>query len=103
MIFRTSWQKKSADISNEEQLAIYIWWVDGNLKVHEDFIGINSLPNTKKFCFLSLTVFSKNFVINVWQGPKYISVHNATDKKDTEDIQYKRSRCYYDNPKKTFK
>ena len=29
-----------ADVTNEEQLVICLCWVDENLEVHEDFVGL---------------------------------------------------------------
>ena len=37
---------ETVDISNKEQLILYIRWVDDNLQVHEGFIGIHKIPNT---------------------------------------------------------
>ena len=37
---------KKKDISNKEQLVLCIRWVDDNLQVHKDFIGIHKIPNT---------------------------------------------------------
>ena len=36
-----------ADITNEEQLVICFCWVDENLEVHEDFVGLHPLCGTK--------------------------------------------------------
>ena len=38
---------KCADITNEEQLVICFRWVDENLEVHEDFVGLHPLCDTK--------------------------------------------------------
>ena len=38
---------ESADISNEEQLVICFRWVDDDFEIHEDFVGLHPLPNTK--------------------------------------------------------
>ena len=37
---------KTADISNKEQIFLCIRWVDDDLSVQEDFIGIHKIPNT---------------------------------------------------------
>ena len=37
---------KKVDISNKEQLVLCIRWVDEDLQVQEDFIGIHKTPNT---------------------------------------------------------
>ena len=37
----------SADISNKEQLVICFRWVDDDFEIHEDFVGLHPLPNTK--------------------------------------------------------
>ena len=36
-----------ADVTNEEQLVICLRWVDENLQVHEDFVGLHPLSDTK--------------------------------------------------------
>ena len=36
-----------ADVTNEEQLVICFRWVDENLEVHEDFVGLHPLNDTK--------------------------------------------------------
>ena len=36
-----------AVITNEEQLVICIPWVDGNLEVHEVFVGLHPLSDVK--------------------------------------------------------
>ena len=36
-----------ADKANEEQLVICFRWVDVDFEIHEDFIGLHPLPNTK--------------------------------------------------------
>ena len=35
------------DVTNEEQLVICFRWVDENLEVHEDFVGLHPLSDTK--------------------------------------------------------
>ena len=37
---------ETGDISNTEQLVFCVRWVDDDLEVHEEFIGIHPLPNT---------------------------------------------------------
>ena len=37
---------KTADISNKEQLVLRIRWVNDDLQVHKDFVGIHKLTNT---------------------------------------------------------
>ena len=37
---------KKVDTSNKEQLVLCIRWVDDDLQVQEDFIGIHKTPNT---------------------------------------------------------
>ena len=41
-----SYGKQKVDISNKEQLVLCIRWVDEDLQVQEDFIGIHKTPNT---------------------------------------------------------
>jgi len=36
---------ETGDISNTEQLVFCVRWVDDDLEVHEDFIGMHPLPN----------------------------------------------------------
>ena len=36
---------ETSDISNKEQLAICMWWVDDDLQIHEDFVGFHHIPN----------------------------------------------------------
>ena len=38
---------ESADISNEEQLVLCFRWIDDDFEIHEDFIALHPLPNTK--------------------------------------------------------
>ena len=38
---------ESADIANKEQLVISFRWVDDDFEIHEDFIELHQLPNTK--------------------------------------------------------
>ena len=38
---------ETADVSNNEQLVICIRWVDEDLEVHEDFVGMHHRENTK--------------------------------------------------------
>ena len=37
---------ETADILNKEQLILCIRWVNDDLQVHKNFIGIHKLPNT---------------------------------------------------------
>ena len=37
---------ESADSSNQEQLVICFRWVDQQLEVHEDFVGLYEIPDT---------------------------------------------------------
>ena len=37
---------ETADVSNHEQLVICIRWVDDDLVIHEDFIGMHPLKDT---------------------------------------------------------
>ena len=36
-----------ADVTNEEQWVICLRWVDETLEVHEDFVGLHPLRDTK--------------------------------------------------------
>ena len=38
---------EATDVSHHEQLSLSIRWVDKNIKVHEDTLGLFQLPNTK--------------------------------------------------------
>ena len=38
---------EGADITNKEQLVIFFRWVDENLQVHEDFVGLHPLTDIK--------------------------------------------------------
>ena len=38
---------ETTDVSNNEQLIICIRWVDKDLEVHEEFIGVYPIENTK--------------------------------------------------------
>ena len=38
---------ETADISNNEQLEICIRWVDEGVEVHEEFVGVHPIENTK--------------------------------------------------------
>ena len=38
---------ETADVSNNEQLVICITWVDKDLEVHEEFVGVHPIENTK--------------------------------------------------------
>ena len=51
---------KKKDISNKEQLVLCIRWVDDDLQVHKDFIGIHKIPNTA-----AAEIFKAIKVINV--------------------------------------
>ena len=51
---------KKKDISNKEQLVLCIRWVDDDLQVHKDFIGIHKIPNT-----VAAEIFKAIKVINV--------------------------------------
>ena len=37
---------ETADVSNTEQLVICFRWVDDNLSIHEDFIGLHPMART---------------------------------------------------------
>ena len=45
-----------ADVTDEEQLVICFRWVDENLEVHEDFVGLHSLNDTKADTIVKVTV-----------------------------------------------
>ena len=60
---------ESADVSNKEQLVICIRWVDEDLLVHKDFIGMHPLKGTdadhivkvlKVSCFIFLLIMMIN-------------------------------------------
>ena len=38
---------ETADVSNNEQLVMCIWWVAEDLEVHEEFVGVHPIKNTK--------------------------------------------------------
>ena len=38
---------ETADVSNKEQVVVCIRWVDEDLNVHEDFVGIKPVERTK--------------------------------------------------------
>ena len=44
--FFTIMADESGDVSNKEQLVICFRWVDDNLEVHEDFIGLHPVART---------------------------------------------------------
>ena len=44
--FHTIMADETADIRNEEQLVICFRWVDEAYSIHEDFIGLHSMPWT---------------------------------------------------------
>ena len=44
--FFTIIAEETADVSNKEQLVIYIWLVDDCFVIHEDFIGMHPLERT---------------------------------------------------------
>ena len=44
--FYTITADEAADISNEEQRVICFRWVEEALSIHEDFIGLQSMPQT---------------------------------------------------------
>ena len=50
------------DISNHEQLVLCFRWVDDNLEVHEDFIGLYHIPNT---CSETLVATVKDCLIRM--------------------------------------
>ena len=37
---------ETGDISNKEQLVLCTKWIDDDLQVHEDFIGMHKIPST---------------------------------------------------------
>ena len=37
---------ETADISNKEQVVVCLRWIDSNLMVHEDFIGLGPVART---------------------------------------------------------
>lgn len=37
---------ETADVSNKEQVVVCIRWVDDNLQVHKDFIGLYPVDRT---------------------------------------------------------
>ena len=45
--FYTIIADERSDSSNAEQLAIFLRWVDNNLKTHEDFFGLYSLNDLR--------------------------------------------------------
>ena len=38
---------ETADVSDNEELVICIRWVDKDLEVHEEFVGVHPIENTK--------------------------------------------------------
>lgn len=36
---------ETSDISTQEQVVVVMRWVDGNLDVHEDFLGLHTTPS----------------------------------------------------------
>ena len=43
-----------ANVTNKEQSVICFCWVDENLEVHEDFLGLHPLSDTKKDTIVKL-------------------------------------------------
>ena len=37
---------EAANVSNKEQVAVWIRWVDSNFTVHEDFVGLRPVTRT---------------------------------------------------------
>ena len=54
---------ETADVSNKEQIVICIRWVDGNLVVHEDFIGLHPLNRTDANTIVNVLKVNSHFWI----------------------------------------
>lgn len=51
---------ETADISNKEQLVICLRWVDANLEVHEDFIGLNHIEQANADSIVCMILVSSD-------------------------------------------
>ena len=49
---------ETVDVSNNEQLVIYIRWVDKDLEVHEEFVGVHPIENTKAETVLKVRIIT---------------------------------------------
>ena len=64
--FYTIMADETADIFNEEQLVICFRWVDEALSIHEDFIGLHSIPQADADSIVKvIQVFTCTYVRNV--------------------------------------
>ena len=46
-VFFSIMADEATDSSKNEQLVVFIRWVDNNFEAHEDFIGIHAVENIK--------------------------------------------------------
>ena len=66
---------ETADVSNKEQLVICIRWVDDDLVIHEDFIGMHPLKNTTADHIVSIIKVTGKVVVLLYS---YFIIYNVS-------------------------
>ena len=57
--FLTIMADETTDASNQEQVTIFVRWINDDLQVPEDFVGLYSVPSID--ADMLVTVIKKNF------------------------------------------
>lgn len=84
--FFTIMADESADVANQEQVVVCIRWIDNNIDVHEDFIGLypvarctaEEIVNVLLVRFLKKIIFGKN-QITYFPKKSYAGKHAKQD------------------------
>ena len=53
-IYFTIMVDETTDAGNKEQVVFVFWWVDDDLQVHRDFLGLHSIGSTISAALVSL-------------------------------------------------
>lgn len=62
--FFTIMADESADISNQEQVVICIRWIDSDLHIHEDFVGMKPVARCTSDEIVNVLTVSFIYMIN---------------------------------------
>ena len=91
---------ESSDISNTEQLAFCIRWVDDNLIPHEEFIGLHPIPDTSAdeiVAVIKNILIRMNLKIENARGQCYDGASSMAGKRSGVATQIKslNNKCLY--------
>ena len=91
---------KCTDSANHEQLAVCFRWVDRDLEIHEEFVGLYEIPDIAAVTIVSVitdTLLRMNLNVSRYRGQCYDGAKNMAGEKGgvSKQIMEKEKRALF--------